>query len=129
MKRLGLVSKNGGSCSLVYLAAFVFFVFLLLWRLARWCSGGLTTVRSTRFAMPAQAGTMPFKPRERLDEAESVLTVNLRWLKSILLRPAPAPTCAMQRKMKKGEGPHTMIGSTNLKCVFQCLVQKILFVF
>ena len=35
MKKLGLLSKGGGNCHMVYLAAFVFFVFLLLWRLTR----------------------------------------------------------------------------------------------
>ena len=35
MKRLGLVSKSGGNCTMTYLAVFVFVVFLLLWRLTR----------------------------------------------------------------------------------------------
>ena len=30
MKRLGLLSKGDGGCTLVYLAAFVFFVFVVL---------------------------------------------------------------------------------------------------
>lgn len=34
-KRLGLLSKNGGGNNLCFLAAFVFFVFLLLWRLTK----------------------------------------------------------------------------------------------
>lgn len=35
MKRLGLLSKGDGGCTLVYLAAFVFFVFVVLWRLTK----------------------------------------------------------------------------------------------
>lgn len=35
MKRLTALTKGGGSCTMMYLAMFVFFVFLLLWRLTR----------------------------------------------------------------------------------------------
>ena len=35
MKRLGALSKNGGDCAMVYLAVFVFFVFVMLWRLTK----------------------------------------------------------------------------------------------
>ena len=35
MKRLGLLSKGGGNCTMTYLAAFVFFIFILLWRLTK----------------------------------------------------------------------------------------------
>eukprot|EP00325_Prymnesiales_sp_UTEX-LB-985_P024048 CAMPEP_0174723018 /NCGR_PEP_ID=MMETSP1094-20130205/39840_1 /TAXON_ID=156173 /ORGANISM="Chrysochromulina brevifilum, Strain UTEX LB 985" /LENGTH=107 /DNA_ID=CAMNT_0015923987 /DNA_START=54 /DNA_END=377 /DNA_ORIENTATION=+ len=35
MKRLGLLSNGGGSCTMGYLALFVFAVLLLIWRLTK----------------------------------------------------------------------------------------------
>jgi len=35
MKRLGALTNSTGNCTLVYLVAFVLFVFLLLWRLTK----------------------------------------------------------------------------------------------
>lgn len=35
MKRLGALTNSSGNCTMVYLVAFVLFVFLLLWRLTK----------------------------------------------------------------------------------------------
>ena len=35
MKRLGVLAKSGGDCTMTYLAIFVFCVVLLLWRLTK----------------------------------------------------------------------------------------------
>ena len=35
MKRLGVMSKGGGSCTMGYLALFVFSVLLLVWKLTK----------------------------------------------------------------------------------------------